>query len=224
MKLEVEIKKTHLLVLMFLCIGFISVYAYGTFNPSNFGHSAGEVIVTVDGSNMNLQDAINNGKFGSSGSSNVCPSGYNQYVDKDTGDVFCMIDNADEIFVTGYLGYWGYPFRVTARIVNGVPEIKISEKAAEACVTKKDKTILQCSGAYGLYSGDFVSLKNVQGYFQIRNANGDYIYNSYSLTPEGILIEGWFALDKNSQPRSSYLLKWSEGDIYPTSEGVLHLD
>jgi hypothetical protein len=69
MKLTLNIKKKHfyvLVTLMTLLIGIVAVNAYGTSQPTEFGHSSGEIDVSFDGgaTHITLQEAINQGKLG----------------------------------------------------------------------------------------------------------------------------------------------------------------
>ncbi len=75
-----------LLVLIGLCsIGYLA-YAFGTDNPETFGHDANEILVTVDGQQKTLQDAIEDFLddfkletkivWGEKGTKPYCPEGY----------------------------------------------------------------------------------------------------------------------------------------------------
>ena len=67
MELKINIKKEYLLVLVALAV-IATALAYGTGNPREFGHSAGEVDVTIGSDTITLQEAINTGRLGSSSS------------------------------------------------------------------------------------------------------------------------------------------------------------
>ena len=67
MKLEVNIKKKYfftILASVLILVAIIGTVAYGTNNPSVFGHSAGEVEVTIGGNNYTLQQAITQNLLG----------------------------------------------------------------------------------------------------------------------------------------------------------------
>jgi hypothetical protein len=51
------------LVISLVLILIGGVYAFGTSNPSTFGHSAGEVQISINGEAKTLQTAIDNGDF-----------------------------------------------------------------------------------------------------------------------------------------------------------------
>src|SRR3972149_12103160 len=57
-----------LITFLVLAIVSVGVYAYGTSSPSVFGHSAGEVDVTVGGVTKTLQAAIDDKSLGGGGS------------------------------------------------------------------------------------------------------------------------------------------------------------
>lgn len=60
-KIEIEPKHIYVfLALLVVLAGTYTVSGYGSSNPSNFGHSGGEVDVNVGGSEMVLQSAIDN--------------------------------------------------------------------------------------------------------------------------------------------------------------------
>jgi uncharacterized protein (UPF0333 family) len=66
-KLQINISNKaiySMLILVIIIVLGIGVYAFGTKNPSVFGHSSGEVQVNVEGSAKSLQDAIDSGDFG----------------------------------------------------------------------------------------------------------------------------------------------------------------
>ncbi len=63
----IKIEKRHVYVfvaLVVLLIGIFVIRAYGSNIPSTFGHSAGEIDVTIGGQTKNLQQAIDSGNFG----------------------------------------------------------------------------------------------------------------------------------------------------------------
>ena len=63
----IEVRKIHVFVLSFLFV-LVGVVAYGsTSAPSAFGHSSGEVDVTIGGVTKTLQQAITDGSLGSGG-------------------------------------------------------------------------------------------------------------------------------------------------------------
>ncbi|MFZ5955165.1 MAG: hypothetical protein ACOYT4_01965 [Nanoarchaeota archaeon] len=51
------------LICLLVVIGGFIVFAYGGNDPKNSGHSSGEIMVKIDGSDMKLQDAIDNGEL-----------------------------------------------------------------------------------------------------------------------------------------------------------------
>ena len=55
------------IVMAVLVISIVGVYAYNTSNPSVFGHSAGEVEVTINNVTTTLQQAIDNKTIGGAG-------------------------------------------------------------------------------------------------------------------------------------------------------------
>ena len=55
------------IVMAVLVISIVGVYAYNTSNPSVFGHSAGEVEVTINNVTTTLQQAIDNRTIGGAG-------------------------------------------------------------------------------------------------------------------------------------------------------------
>ena len=59
MEIKIDIKKKHFWILTLLVVGIGIVVAYGTNNPSQFGHTSGEIEVNYGGSTMNLQQALN---------------------------------------------------------------------------------------------------------------------------------------------------------------------
>lgn len=75
MKLQVNLRKRYFVVFLAVALvlgGSLLAYAYGTSSPSTFGHSAGEVDVTIGDTKYTLQKAIDDnligGGSGSSGS------------------------------------------------------------------------------------------------------------------------------------------------------------
>ncbi len=63
----IKIEKRHVYVfvaLVVLLIGIFVIRAYGSNIPSTFGHSAGEIDVTIGGQTKNLQQAIDNKNIG----------------------------------------------------------------------------------------------------------------------------------------------------------------
>ncbi len=65
---RIQIKERHfilniflLCLAIFLIIGFVS--GYGTNTPDTFGHTAGELSITLNGVTKNLNDAITQGDF-----------------------------------------------------------------------------------------------------------------------------------------------------------------
>jgi len=69
MKIEVNIEKKYFFAIIGLLIivaGIFLGYAYGGNNPQTIGHSAGEVMISVNGTEMTLQNAITQGKLGGS--------------------------------------------------------------------------------------------------------------------------------------------------------------
>jgi len=74
MKLEVNIKKKYfftILASVLILVAIIGTVAYGTNNPSVFGHSAGEVEVTIGGNNYTLQEAITQNLIGGGGGGSI---------------------------------------------------------------------------------------------------------------------------------------------------------
>ena len=70
MKLEVNIKKKYfftILASVLILVAIIGTVAYGTNNPSVFGHSAGEVEIDIGGDTYTLQEAITQNLFGGAG-------------------------------------------------------------------------------------------------------------------------------------------------------------
>lgn len=65
MEIKIAIKKEHLLVLVGL-LGITLALAYGTNSPQEFGHSAGEIDITIGNRTVTLQEAINTNRLGSS--------------------------------------------------------------------------------------------------------------------------------------------------------------
>lgn len=70
MEFKINIKKEYLIVLIAL-LGITAALAYGTSNPREFGHSAGEVDVMIGNDTITLQEAINTGRLGRSSSSTI---------------------------------------------------------------------------------------------------------------------------------------------------------
>jgi len=72
MKIEVNLEKKYFLAILSAVVilaAVFGVYAYGTNTPSVFGHSAGELAITLsNGSVTNLQNAITNNYIGGGGS------------------------------------------------------------------------------------------------------------------------------------------------------------
>ncbi len=69
MKIEVKIEKRYAFMILgslIVIAGLIGVIAYGTNNPPVFGHSAGELDVTIGGNTYTLQQAIDQNLFGGS--------------------------------------------------------------------------------------------------------------------------------------------------------------
>lgn len=69
MKIEVKIEKRYAFMILgalIIIAGLIGVIAYGTNNPPVFGHSAGELDVTIGGNTYTLQQAIDQNLFGGS--------------------------------------------------------------------------------------------------------------------------------------------------------------
>ena len=63
MELKVNIKKEHLIVLIAL-LGVAFAVAYGTNNPRELGHSAGEIDIMIGNQTTTLQEAIASGRVG----------------------------------------------------------------------------------------------------------------------------------------------------------------
>lgn len=59
MQIKINIRKNHLWTLILLVLGIGLVIAYGTNNPSQFGHSSGEIDVDYGGQTITLQQALN---------------------------------------------------------------------------------------------------------------------------------------------------------------------
>lgn len=70
MELKINIKKEYLIILIVLTV-IAAALAYGTNNPSEFGHSSGEVEVTIGSDTMTLQEAINSGRLGGAQSGGI---------------------------------------------------------------------------------------------------------------------------------------------------------
>lgn len=68
MELKINIKKEYLIILVALAV-IATALAYGTNNPGEFGHSSGEVEVTIGSDTMTLQEAITSGRLSGSSSS-----------------------------------------------------------------------------------------------------------------------------------------------------------
>lgn len=74
LKINIKINLTNRWLYTFMAIGILAiisvgVYAYGTSNPSTFGHSSGEIDIDIDGDgtmDKTLQEAIDAGDFGGS--------------------------------------------------------------------------------------------------------------------------------------------------------------
>ncbi len=62
MKIEINLTNRlfYSIIAGFILLGLGAVvYAYGTSSPSTFGHSAGEIQVTINGQSQSLQSALN---------------------------------------------------------------------------------------------------------------------------------------------------------------------
>lgn len=93
MKLEVNIDKKYFLIIIaviVVAVGIVYVIAYGTSNPPVFGHSSGEVDVTIGEMTKTLQQAIDDGDLiGEEVVSGVvmafnltnCPTGWSELID-----------------------------------------------------------------------------------------------------------------------------------------------
>ena len=62
--IKVSNKAVYTFIAIIILIGIIGL-AYA-FNPSGAGHNAGEILVTIDGNSVTLQEAINDGSIGGS--------------------------------------------------------------------------------------------------------------------------------------------------------------
>lgn len=107
MKLEVNISKRYLFIIIAVIViaaAIVGVIAYGTNNPPVFGHSGGEVDVTIGEETKTLQQAI--GPDIQRRVSGTCPAGSSIRVINESGGVTCEDDDVGGNPVDCQTLYW----------------------------------------------------------------------------------------------------------------------
>jgi len=94
MKIQINIEKKYFFIIIAVIVvvaAIVGVIAYGTNDPPVFGHSGGEVDVTIEGETKTLQQAI--GPDIQRRVSGTCSAGSSIRVINQAGGVTCETDN-----------------------------------------------------------------------------------------------------------------------------------